>query len=68
MVITSVLFDPANIVNDNGLTEQETDFFESLEKEKVSALVQHLKDNGFAEDHIGTYLKFVDVPHLQDSL
>ena len=56
------------VPNDNGLTEQETDFFENLEKEKVSALVQHLKDNGFAEDHIGTYLKFVDVPHLQDSL
>ena len=54
------------VPNDNGLTEQETDFFESLEKEKC-LLVQHLKDNGFAEDHIG-HLKFVDVPHLQDSL
>ena len=52
------------IPNDNGLTEQETDFFETLEKEKVASLLAHLEAEGFAKDHIGTYLKFVDVPHL----
>lgn len=52
------------IPNDNGLTEKETDFFENLEEEKVKALVAHLKEGGFATDHITTYLRFVDVPNL----
>ena len=52
------------IPNDNGLTEQETDFFEKLEESKVEELVSHLKADGFGEDHIAAYLRFVDVPHL----
>ncbi len=56
------------IPNDNGLTEQETDFFESLEEAKVLSLVQHLKDSGFSSEHIAAYLYFVNVPHLATAL
>ena len=56
------------IPNDNGLTEQETDFFESLEEAKVASLVQHLKDSGFSSEHIAAYLYFVNVPHLATAL
>lgn len=54
-----------DIPNDNGLTEQETDFFESLPAEKVNSLVAHLLENGFSKEHVSTYLRFVSVPHLE---
>ena len=57
-----------DVPNDNGLTEQETDFFETLEEAKVKQLVSHLKETGFSVDHIATYLYFVNVPHLESAL
>jgi hypothetical protein len=57
-----------DIPNDNGLTEQETDFFESLQAEQVKNLVTHLTENGFAMEHVSTYLRFVSVPHLDGVL
>jgi hypothetical protein len=57
-----------DIPNDNGLTEQETDFFESLQEEQVKNLVVHLTGNGFALEHVSTYLRFVSVPHLDGAL
>ena len=56
------------IPNDNGLTEQEIDFFESLQEEQVKNLVAHLTENGFAPEHVSTYLRFVSVPHLDSAL
>jgi hypothetical protein len=57
-----------DIPNDNGLTEQDTDFFESLQEEQVKNLVSHLTGNGFALEHVSTYLHFVSVPHLDGAL
>ena len=31
-------------------------------------MFDHLKETGFAADHIATYLYFVNVPHLDSAL
>jgi hypothetical protein len=57
------------VKNDDGLVEEETTFFEELEEEKVKALVAHLVDDGgYSPEEIGIYLRFVNVPHLDDAL
>ncbi len=51
------------VEHDNGLVEKETNFFKELSKEQVSELVLHLKKS-FPSLEVETYLRFVDVPHL----
>jgi hypothetical protein len=52
------------IPNDNGLIDEEPDFFQELEEEKVKALAAHLKDKGHPDEHQYIYLCFVKTPHL----
>ena len=56
--------DHLGIKNDNGLVDEEPTFFQELTAEKVKDLVEHLRGQGFATDHILTYLRFVKAPHL----
>ena len=55
------------IANDDGLVEEETDFFSQLSKEKIKELVLHL-GKSFPPEEIEIYLMFVEVPHLDDAL
>lgn len=56
--------DHLGIKNDNGLVDEEPTFFQELSAEKVKALVDHLRGQGFPVEHIVTYLRFVKTPHL----
>jgi hypothetical protein len=54
------------VKNDNGLIEEEPSFFQELEEAKVKALVEHLRGEGFADEHMLIYLRFVNTPHLDE--
>lgn len=56
--------DHLGIKNDNGLVDEEPTFFQELGADKVQGLVEHLRGQGFATEHILTYLRFVKTPHL----
>lgn len=56
------------IKHDNGLVEEEPDFFQELEKDKVTALIKHLKGKDHNVEAIGVYLKFVKTPFVDDVL
>lgn len=56
--------DHLGVANDDGLIEEETNFFEELEEEKVKDLVAHLQGASFTDEHIEVYLRFMKVPHL----
>jgi len=58
--------DYLNIKNDNGLVDEEPTFFQELTADKVKELVDHLKGQGYAEEHIALYLRFVKTPHVDD--
>jgi hypothetical protein len=60
--------DYLDIANDNGLIEEEPDFFQELEEDKVKALVSHLREGGFDDEGIKVYLTFVKTPHLESAL
>lgn len=60
--------DHLEVKNDNGLIEEEPSFFQELEEPKVKALVEDLKKQGFPEEHIWVYLRFVKTPHLDQAL
>lgn len=60
--------DHLEVPNDNGLIEQEPTFFQELEAEKVQELVDALRKQGFADEHIYVYLRFVRTPHLEQAL
>lgn len=60
--------DHLGVANDNGLIEEEPTFFQELEAEKVQELVDALKKQGFADEHIWVYLRFVKTPHLDKAL
>jgi hypothetical protein len=55
------------VPNDNGLIEQEPDFFKALSKEKISSLINHLKPK-FPTDEILIYLTFMEVPRIKEYL
>lgn len=52
------------VKNDNGLIEEEPSFFQELDEAKVKALVEHLRAQGFTDEHTYIYLRFVNTPHL----
>lgn len=56
-----------SIPNDNGLVDQELDFFRTLTQEQAKALYAHLCDR-FAKEEVAIYLRFVEVPHLDTTL
>ena len=56
--------DHLGVKNDNGLVDEEPTFFQELSAEKVKALVDDLRGQGFPTEHIVTYLRFVKTPHL----
>lgn len=60
--------DHLGVDNDNGLIEEEPDFFQELEEPKVKELVDHLKDKGHGVEAIKVYLTFVKTPHLDKTL
>lgn len=53
------------VENDNGLVEVETDFFKELPKEKVAALLNHVRGQ-FSDDAILIYFTFMEVPYLNE--
>jgi hypothetical protein len=55
------------VKNDDGLVEEETDFFKELSEPKVTELLNHLKPN-FPKDNILIYLTFMEVPFLDKHL
>lgn len=56
--------DHLGVKNDNGLVDEEPTFFQELSPEKVQAMVDHLRGQGYPLEHILTYLRFVKTPHL----
>lgn len=54
------------VENDNGLIDEEPTFFQELEKEKVQALVEAMKDKGHAPETIEVYLRYVEVAHADE--
>ena len=58
--------DHLDVKNDNGLIDEEPTFFQELEKEKVTELVEHLKEKGHNPEAIEVYLRFVEVNHLDE--
>lgn len=60
--------DHLGVPNDNGLIEEEPTFFQELEAAKVQELVDALRQQGFADEHIWVYLRFVKTPHLDQVL
>ena len=60
--------DYLEVKNDNGLIDEEPTFFQELDKEKVEAMVKHLRDAGHEEVAISVYLRFVDCAHVDDVL
>jgi hypothetical protein len=55
--------DHFGITHHNGITEQEIDFFETLESAKAKELATHLLARFNAEE-VAVYLRFLKVPHL----
>ena len=51
------------VENDNGLIEEEPDFFKELEEAKVKEMVAHLQKD-YSDEEILVYLTFVETPHL----
>lgn len=60
--------DHLGVKNDNGLVEEEPTFFKDLTVEKVTELVNKLKGEGHADEHIRLYFAFVGVPHIDATL
>jgi hypothetical protein len=60
--------DHLGVKNDNGLIEEEPTFFQELDEGKVKDLVEALRGQGFADEHIWVYLRFVSTPHLDQAL
>lgn len=60
--------DHLEVKNDNGLIEEEPAFFQELDEAKVKDLVASLRQQGFADEHIWVYLRFVKTPHLDEAL
>lgn len=60
--------DHFGIKHENGLTEQEIDFFEKLEEDKVKGLVALLLGGTFDAEEVAIYLRFLKVPHLSGLL
>ena len=65
--LLAATLDYLGVENDGGLIEEEPTFFKELEKEKVQALVAHLVEQGFEMEPILIYLKFHDVPFLEEA-
>jgi len=59
--------DYLKVENDNGLVEEETDFFEKLSEQQVKELISFLKPS-FSHDSILIYLSFMQVPFLDKHL
>ncbi len=60
--------DYLEVKHDNGLIDEEPTFFQELERDKVDAMIGHLKDKGHHLEEIKVYLSFVDTAHLDDAL
>ncbi|MCP4498379.1 MAG: hypothetical protein GY822_00225 [Deltaproteobacteria bacterium] len=60
--------DYLEVKNDDGLVDEEPAFFQELAEEKVAAMIEYLKGEGFAGEEIYVYLAFMSVPHLDDKL
>jgi hypothetical protein len=59
--------DHFGVKHDNGLTEQEIDFFEKLEKDKVVELCRLLVPK-HGKHAVGIYLRYLKVPNAQEVL
>ena len=60
--------DHLGIENDNGLIEEDPEFFKALEEDKVVDLVSHLRAKEFSNEEIKVYLTFVETPFLEKAL
>jgi hypothetical protein len=56
--------DHLGVANDNGLIESDPDCFQKLSKQQVDELISHLSKT-FDRDHVVTYLRFVETPHIE---
>ena len=56
--------DHLGVANDNGLIEEDPEFFKELEEDKVKDLVKHLRAGEFTDESIKVYLTFVETPFL----
>lgn len=52
-----------HVPNEDGLVDEEPDFFEKLSDSQVKELVSHLKRE-YKEDHVEIYLRFMGTPHV----
>lgn len=59
--------DHFEVKHDNGLTEQEIDFFEDLDREKVDALCQLLLPK-HDKEAVSIYLRFLKVPEAAEAI
>tara|TARA_Y100001934_G_C12133533_1_gene669007 strand:- start:37 stop:543 length:507 start_codon:yes stop_codon:yes gene_type:complete len=59
--------DYLEVPNDNGLIDEDPVFFQEMDLEKTVALLNHLKAD-FSLEVIAIYLRFVEVPKLDEAL
>lgn len=60
----SAALDHFGVKHENGLTENEIDFFEKLEADKVKPFVADMLSKKFDAEEVAIYLRFLKVPFL----